>query len=84
MKMHISPLIMALSLFNLAAFNATAQGAAFTYQGEVAQNGKPFNGAGQFKFALVTSTNLSQQATATANLSGAFVVSYNVTAAGFG
>ena len=29
-----------------------------TYQGRVTSSGNPFNGAGQFKFALVTSTNI--------------------------
>ena len=61
-----------------------AQGTAFTYQGRVLNNGTNFNGTGQFKFALVTSTNNSHQATATANLSGTFVTSYTVTAGGNG
>jgi formylglycine-generating enzyme required for sulfatase activity len=49
---------------------AHAQGTAFTYQGRVLDNGTNFTGTGQFKFALVTSTNFNHQATATANLSG--------------
>jgi hypothetical protein len=49
---------------------AHAQGTAFTYQGRVTDNGTNFTGAGQFQFALVTSTNFNHQATATANLNG--------------
>ncbi|PYI82203.1 MAG: hypothetical protein DME26_18465 [Verrucomicrobia bacterium] len=48
----------------------SAQPAAFTYQGRVTANGTNFNGLGQFKFALVTSTNTSRPATATANMGG--------------
>lgn len=47
-------------------------------------NGTNFNGVGQFEFALVTSTNISSQATATAHLSGAFVTSYTVVSGGNG
>jgi hypothetical protein len=63
---------------------ALAQDTVFTYQGRLLANGTNFTGAGQFKFALVTGTNTSHQATATANLSGQFVVSYTVTAGGNG
>ncbi|MFZ0828247.1 MAG: tail fiber domain-containing protein [Verrucomicrobiia bacterium] len=61
-----------------------AQSTVFTYQGRVQDNGTNFNGTGQFKFALVTSTNSSHQATATANLSGTFVTSYNIVSGGSG
>ena len=47
-----------------------AQNTVFTYQGHVTDNGTNFTGTGQFKFALVTSTNYNHQATATANLGG--------------
>ena len=70
--------LLALSMFNLQLSTANAQGTAFTYQGRVTDNGTNFTGAGQFKFALVTSTNNSHQATASANLSGSFVTSYNL------
>jgi hypothetical protein len=40
------------------------QGAEFTYQGRVTDDGTNFNGIGQFKFALLTPTNTSSQATA--------------------
>ena len=62
----------------------SAQSTTFTYQGRVTSGGSAFSGAGQFKFALVTSTNLSRQATATAVLSGPFVVDYNLTFGGNG
>ena len=60
------------------------QNTTFTYQGRVTSGGNAFSGVGQFKFALVTSTNISRSATATANLAGQFVVSYTVTFAGNG
>jgi hypothetical protein len=41
---------------------------AFTYQGNITDNGTNFDGTGLFKFALVTSTNISSQAVATANM----------------
>ena len=51
---------------------AMAESTVFTYQGRVLVNGTNFTGPGQFKFALVTSTNANHQATATANLGGVF------------
>lgn len=72
------------SLWLLGTTFSPAQNTAFTYQGRVTSGGAPFSGVGQFKFALVTSTNANQRATATANLSGPFVVSYNVTSGGTG
>ena len=56
----------------------------FTYQGHILDNGSSFNGNGQFKFALVTSVSASRQTTATANLAGMFVISYNITDGGAG
>ncbi len=61
-----------------------AQEMVFTYQGWVTDGGSNFNGAGQFEFALVTSTNFNLQATATANLSGQFVTSYSIVSGGSG
>ena len=61
-----------------------AQGTVFTYQGRVTDNGTNFSGVGQFKFALVTSTNTSRPATATANLTGPFVTSYTIVDPGAG
>src|SRR5580704_7273748 len=73
----------ACSLFT-AVNPACAQSTMFTYQGRVTDNGTNFTGTGQFKFALVTSTNFNHQATATANLSGTFVTSYNIISGGSG
>ena len=61
-----------------------AQSSLFTYQGRVIANGTNFTGIGLFKFALVTGTNGSSQATATANLTGTFVTSCTVTYGGSG
>jgi hypothetical protein len=63
---------------------ASAQNAVFTYQGQVLDNGTNFAGAGQFKFALITSTNLSSQAAATATISGGFLTIVTVTSRGAG
>jgi hypothetical protein len=71
------------SLF-FAANPAPAQGPVFTYQGRVLDNGSNFTGNGQFKFALVTSTNISSPATATAQLTGSFVTSCTVVLGGSG
>ena len=64
-----------------------AQNTIFTYQGRVLDNGTNFTGAGQFKFALVTSTNAAG-ATATANMGGVspneFVSSCSVNNGGSG
>ena len=61
-----------------------AQTMVVTYQGRVLDNGTNFTGTGQFKFALVTSTNISSQATAIANLTGNFVTSCTVIFGGNG
>jgi hypothetical protein len=61
-----------------------AQNTTFTYQGHVTDNGTNFTGAGLFKFALVTSTNANQTATATAHLTGTFVTSCTVDFGGSG
>jgi hypothetical protein len=82
MKAQSSILFMLSLLGGLAV--APAQTTHFTYQGRVTSGGNAFNGAGQFKFALVTSTNVSAPATATAILSGSFVVDYAITSGGNG
>lgn len=62
-----------------------AQSTVFTYQGRVTVNGTDFTGAGQFKFALVTSSNANHTATAMANApSGGFITGYNVVSGGNG
>src|SRR5688572_7652019 len=56
----------------LARFLPTvhAQNVQVSYQGRVQSGGNDFNGMGQFKFALVTSTNTSRPATAIALMGG--------------
>src|SRR5216684_7622105 len=73
-----------LSTLNFQLSTVYAQGTTFTYQGRVTDNGTNFNGSGLFKFALVTSTNASSQATATAHLTGSFVTSVTVDSGGSG
>lgn len=80
--------LLALSTLNSQLSTAFAQGTAFTYQGRVQDNGTNFTGAGQFEFALVTSTNTSSPATATANMGGTnpneFVNGYTLVNGGSG
>ncbi len=72
-------------LLSAICFSAHAQGTAFTYQGLVTDGGTNFSGTGQFKFALVTSSNVASQATATASPpSGGFITVINVTFGGNG
>ncbi len=66
------------------AMVASAQTTTFTYQGQVMVDATPFTGTGQFKFALVTSSNASHQATARAVVSGGFITSYPIIAMGSG
>ena len=73
-----------LTMLDTQVWPLLAQGTTFTYQGRVTDNGTSFNGTGLFKFALVTSTNTSSQATATAHLTGTFVTSCSVNLGGHG
>lgn len=84
MKTNMQNLLLALAI--LAGVNhVTAQNAMFTYQGRVTDNGTNFTGTGQFEFALVTSTNVNHQATATANApSGGYIIGYTVVSGGSG
>jgi hypothetical protein len=83
--MKTQPTILVSALIFLSGLAvAPAQDTAFTYQGRVRVSGTDFSGAGQFKFALVTSSNMNHRATATANLSGQFVVNYNIISGGNG
>lgn len=66
------------------AIQVHAQNNVITYQGRVQSGGSNFIGTGQFKFALVTSTNTSRQATATATISGGFLTIVTVTDMGLG
>jgi hypothetical protein len=82
---HCAAVLLLLSTLNARLSTAYAQGAAFTYQGRVTDNGTNFTGTGQFEFALVTSTNASRTATATANApSGGYITGYAVTSDGNG
>src|SRR5207248_10823141 len=81
-KLNFLAVLLLLSTLHLQLSTLHAQSTVFTYQGRVLDNGTNFNGAGLFKFALVTSTNPGRQATATANVNGGFVTSYNVTGDG--
>jgi len=62
-----------------------AQNTTFTYQGRVQDDGTNFSGQGLFQFALITSSNANQTATATAEppVSG-FITTINVTSGGRG
>jgi hypothetical protein len=86
--MNMTPRIvrwLALSTMGCQLLTAQAQSMVFTYQGRVLDNGTNFSGTGQFKFALVTSTTLNHQATATANApSGGYITGYTVTSGGNG
>jgi len=83
-KLNLLGVLLLLSTLHSPFSILFAQNTAFTYQGRVLDNGTNFNGIGQFKFALVTSTNSTRQATATANVNGGFVTSYNVVDGGSG
>jgi len=83
-NLKLLAVLLLLSILSVQLSTLHAQSTVFSYQGRVLDNGTNFNGNGQFKFALVTSTNNARQATATANLSGSFVTSYNVTDGGNG
>jgi hypothetical protein len=71
-------------LHQLSTPTAHAQPVTVTYQGRVQSHGTNFTGAGQFKFALVASTNVAVTATVTANRVGSFITSYIVTSGGNG
>jgi hypothetical protein len=73
-----------LATLNLHLTTALAQDTTFTYQGRVTSNGIDFTGAGQFQFVLVTSTNNSHPAVATAIFSAPFVTGYNLVSGGSG
>src|ERR1700722_5015420 len=69
-KFRVSTILLGLLLGVSRVF---AQDVLITYQGLVTDNGTNFNGTGLFQFALVTSTNYNQQATATAILGVPFL-----------
>ncbi|MGA2871640.1 MAG: hypothetical protein ABSF34_21075, partial [Verrucomicrobiota bacterium] len=62
-----------------------SQDTMFTYQGRIQDGGTNFTGAGLFQFALVTSSNANQTATAVAtNPVSTFITTINVTFGGSG
>lgn len=67
-----------------AATMAAADSAVMTYQGRIQSGGTNFTGSGQFKFALVTSTNATRQATASANVYNGYVNDITVSDGGAG
>src|SRR5262245_41243679 len=84
-KLFIALTLPALAAIHWGLYTAFGQETVFTYQGRMTANGTNFSGAGQYKFALVTSTNSSHAATATANPpSGGFITIINVTFGGNG
>ncbi len=84
-NLSVALALLALSTLNLQLSTLYAQDTAFTYQGRVTDNGTNFTGAGQFEFALVTSTNVNHMATATAKApSGGYITGYNLISAGKG
>lgn len=77
--------VLAIMTLNLQFSSALAQNSVLTYQGRVTDGGTNFTGVGQFKFALVTSSNASQTAVAIANTpSGGYITGYTMIAAGNG
>ena len=79
--------LLALLTFNLQPSTCSAQSTSFTYQGRVTDNGTNFTGAGQFKFALVISSNANQTATAAVGVgqpSGGYITGYQVIGGGSG
>ncbi|MDE3066311.1 MAG: tail fiber domain-containing protein [Verrucomicrobiota bacterium] len=84
MKQNTATLLLTALLGVFCAAASRAQGTAFTYQGRVLDNGTNFTGAGQFQFALVTSTNTSQQATAVATNTSGFITGIGVVNGGSG
>ncbi len=88
MKTELKLTFVAFVWVSILAPNLTtlhAQNTVFTYQGRVTDNGVNFSGTGQFKFALVTSTNFNSQATAVGQPpSGGFFTLINVTFGGSG
>jgi hypothetical protein len=83
MKTPIRLVMLALACtlnFNWAA----AQNSLISYQGRVTDNGSNFTAAGQFEFALVTSTNVGRQATAVATNTSGFITGIGVVNPGNG
>ncbi len=84
--MKLRFIIFTASLFAvISTLNILAQTTLVTYQGCVQDGGTNFTGTGFFQFALVTSSNANQTATATAtNPINGFITAINVTSGGNG
>lgn len=82
--LQLAAALLALVAFNLQLATLSAQTSVITYQGRVTSSGTNFTGNGQFKFAIVTSTNNSHTASATATTSGGFVTILNPVSGGNG
>ena len=74
----------ALAVLSIPLSTVLAQNTIFTYQGRVTDNGTNYTGAGQFEFALVTSTNAAAQATAIATNTSGFITGIGVLNGGSG
>jgi len=72
------------ALLAAACMTGHAQNTVVNYQGRVTSNGTNFTGNGQFKFALVTSTNTAATAIATAGRSSGFITGYTLNNGGSG
>src|SRR5262245_29732585 len=82
MKLNRLTLISLLALSAGAPATLFGQSSVVTYQGRVQSGGDDFTGNGQFKFALVTSSNTAVTAAATATVSGGFVTVITVNNSG--
>ncbi len=82
---HLAAALAAFILPGLPPTAAFAQPTEFTYQGRLTDHGTNFTGTGHFEFALVTSSNANQTATAVANPpSGGFITVITVLSEGSG
>ena len=79
-RLNLAAVFVLVSAFLHPPLSAFAQNTAFTYQGRMQDNGTNFTGTGLFQFALVTSSNVNQTATATvASPTSGFITTITVT-----
>jgi hypothetical protein len=84
-RLNLAAVFVLVSAFLHPPLSAFAQNTAFTYQGRMQDNGTNFTGTGLFQFALVTSSNVNQTATATvASPTSGFITTITVTFGGSG
>jgi hypothetical protein len=85
MKLHLTIFFGCLALLAYQPSAIFAQNTVVSYQGSVHDSGTNFSGTGLFQFALVTSSNANQTATAVAGTpSGGFITTITVTFVGSG